>query len=458
MSETETVTRVPDIELINIPLTDIEFGERFRREYKDLPILAKSLKEKGIIQPIAVKHQEGEKPFKLLAGGRRFSAAAFAKFTTIPARVFPDTLDALEQREIELTENLDREDLDWREEVTLREAIHKLFVAKYGEAAGPSAGQSAADTAEYLKISPMTMSRDRTLAHALVDHRTELEGAKSKGDALNVLKRITRQDEAKKIAKQLDTLLTNDNDGRLQRTIINGYYVQDFFECVKHVPDGARTFIEIDPPYGIDLQAIKHSTGNALTREALDEYEDVKIADYPDFLERLFHECVRIMMWNTWMICWFAHQHYELVLEKMRIAGLEPCILPAFWVKSGMSGQTHHPEKRLGSLIEPFIYARKGDAIIRKPGRSNIFEYAVVPSTRKVHPTERPIEMLEDILQTFAPPGAHICVPFLGSGNTLLANANLGGTGFGCDLSEEYKLDFIKRVTERKPREYKSYA
>ena len=48
-------------------------------------------------------------------------------------------------------------------------------------------------------------------------------------------------------------------------------------------------------------------------------------------------------------------------------------------------------------------------------------------------------------------------VPFLGSGNTLLAASNLGNTCFGYDLSEEYKNSYLKRVMEGEPGRYKSY-
>jgi DNA modification methylase len=48
-------------------------------------------------------------------------------------------------------------------------------------------------------------------------------------------------------------------------------------------------------------------------------------------------------------------------------------------------------------------------------------------------------------------------VPFLGSGNTLLATSNLGMSAFGYDLSEEYKNAYIVRVNEARPGSYKSY-
>ena len=64
--------------------------------------------------------------------------------------------------------------------------------------------------------------------------------------------------------------------------------------------------------------------------------------------------------------------------------------------------------------------------------------------------------MLQDILSVFAWPGARVLVPFLGSGNTLLAAANLNLNGFGFDLSKTYKEGFTLRVNEGTPGLYSS--
>ena len=43
-----------EVELLNLPIADIEFKDRARENYKDLDVLVKDIEQKGIIQPIAV--------------------------------------------------------------------------------------------------------------------------------------------------------------------------------------------------------------------------------------------------------------------------------------------------------------------------------------------------------------------------------------------------------------------
>ena len=113
-----------------------------------------------------------------------------------------------------------------------------------------------------------------------------------------------------------------------------------------------------------------------------------------------------------------------------------------------MPGQTRNPEKNLGNATEEFFYMRKGDASINmnKRGRSNVFEFPVVPAQRKVHPTEKPIPMMKEILNTFAYPGNRVLVPFAGSGNTILAALELQMDAIGYDLAKEGKDGYILKL------------
>lgn len=68
--------------------------------------LADSIKQHGVLQPLIVL-QEGE-GYKIIAGERRYRAAQLAGLSDIPARVHRDPATV---REVQLVENLQREDL-----------------------------------------------------------------------------------------------------------------------------------------------------------------------------------------------------------------------------------------------------------------------------------------------------------------------------------------------------------
>jgi hypothetical protein len=141
------------------------------------------------------------------------------------------------------------------------------------------------------------------------------------------------------------------------------------------------------------------------------------------------------MQWHTQMLNWLTT--YGFAVNPM----------PAIWYK-GQSGQTAQPDVALASVYEPFFLARKGQPKMMKQGRANVFHYTPLAPTRKIHLTEKPIELLVDILDTILFPGSEILVPFLGSGVSLRAAYKVGHTGFGFDLSETHKAKFIEKVAE----------
>jgi ParB family chromosome partitioning protein len=75
--------------------------------------LAKSLTERGVLQPVLVRPEPGG-TFELIAGERRLRAARLAGFEMVPAIVRPD--DDAASLELALIENMAREDLNPVEE------------------------------------------------------------------------------------------------------------------------------------------------------------------------------------------------------------------------------------------------------------------------------------------------------------------------------------------------------
>jgi ParB family chromosome partitioning protein len=70
--------------------------------------LAESIRQHGILQPLSVCRREGR--FEIIAGERRFRAARLAGLTSVPI-VIREEPDARELAELQLIENLQREDL-----------------------------------------------------------------------------------------------------------------------------------------------------------------------------------------------------------------------------------------------------------------------------------------------------------------------------------------------------------
>ena len=63
-----------------------------------------------------------------------------------------------------------------------------------------------------------------------------------------------------------------------------------------------------------------------------------------------------------------------------------------------------------------------------------------------IHPTCKPTTLMKYLIQMITPPGGVILDPFMGSGSTLVAAAELGFHAIGIELSEEYAEVAARRI------------
>jgi site-specific DNA-methyltransferase (adenine-specific) len=162
-------------------------------------------------------------------------------------------------------------------------------------------------------------------------------------------------------------------------------------------------------------------------------------------MKQVFKECYRVMAEHSWLLCWFGPEPwFNDIYLAIKAAGFETTRMCPIWTKP--SGQTKRPEMHLPNSYEMFFYAWKGRPAIARQRPNNIFNYSPVPSQQKTHPTERPIDMMKDIYETFAFPGSRILIPFLGSGNGLIAAHQVGMTGIGFDLGKGFRDSFLVKV------------
>ena len=429
-----------DILVGTVPIELIHSGERARDDYGNLQELVASIQKNGLIQSLAVLAVGDH--FEIIAGERRLRACRLAGLQKVPVRIYSE-IDEWQTKVIELEENLVRKDFTWPEEVKMKEQIHKLYEEKHGRnlaANGKGTGWTKDKTAQKLGESAANLGSDLALARALAA-APELASLKSKADAKKLIKQVGDQHQRKQQVAEIKRVGAEAGLHAQKTSLENSYIVGDFFAHCKKLPAGHYDICEIDPPYGIDLHKLRDTSSMEMA-----EYVEVDADKYVNFLNKLCEEAYRLMKEDSWLIFWFGWSWFEEVLEAIEGAGFSVREVPALWTKK--QGVTMAPQVYLGSACEPFFYARKGKPTIKKQGHLNLFTHAGVPPQARRHPTQRPLPLMQEVLETFATPGARVLVPFAGSGSTLLAASNLLMTGTAFDLSQDFKDNFSLAVLQ----------
>lgn len=75
----------------------------------------------------------------------------------------------------------------------------------------------------------------------------------------------------------------------------------------------------------------------------------------------------------------------------------------------------------------------------------NCFEWPRDTTTPKIHPTQKPVPLLERLIEIFTDPGDVVIDPTAGSGSSLLAAAHLNRRAYGFEI----KKDFFRMAQEK---------
>lgn len=94
---------------------------------------------------------------------------------------------------------------------------------------------------------------------------------------------------------------------------------------------------------------------------------------------------------------------------------------------------------------ENIIFASNGmPADMRDRGKGSVLPCSAVSPAARVHPTEKPVDILTSIID--AVPGLSVFDPFMGSGSTGVAAIRCGRKFIGCEINPEHFERAIRRI------------
>jgi site-specific DNA-methyltransferase (adenine-specific) len=96
---------------------------------------------------------------------------------------------------------------------------------------------------------------------------------------------------------------------------------------------------------------------------------------------------------------------------------------------------------------EMVIHLTKRAPVFHSASLGNVLPHSRVGADRE-HPTEKPVELIEDMLRVVSPDGGAVLDPFMGSGTTGVACAKLGRKFIGVEIDPRYFEIACRRIEE----------
>ena len=425
-------------------------SDRIREDVGDLKDLCQSLEEVGQLVPIVVRErryqQEGVlgttlEGYDLIAGLRRIKAFKKLGWERI-ARVEVRNLSAADLFQVELDENLRRKNLSPAEKSQAIAKLHTMRQAELGAAVPTKAGTKSAldvvvalpaeaeefvahdpalvpatrpsergwslkDTADAVGISRAAASRALTIAKAIQIY-PELKDCKTESEILRRLKRL-RLDEAKAqhaaLTGRADRIDEVKSETKIE--IIQG----DSTIIVPTLPDEQYAIALLDPPYGVDIEAT-HKSPEAWDEIYMDDQESAHLVTKM-VIERMMPKLEE----NAMVFVFGALQFMSDITKIMREAGLDVDRVPMIYYRTFGQGPVKQARKWFARSYEAVFYGHKGLKPIIRQG-NNVLPHDQVKTHQKLHPTQKPVKLIMDLLSRVALPDDWVLDPFAGSGVT----------------------------------------
>lgn len=126
------------------------FQPRKEMKSKELDQLSRSIREKGVLQPLVVRHKDNGDGYEIIAGERRWRAAQLAGLEKVPVLLKED-VEEIDRLELAIIENIQRQNLNPLEEA---EAYNRL-IKEFGltqEKVAKQVGKERSTVANILRI------------------------------------------------------------------------------------------------------------------------------------------------------------------------------------------------------------------------------------------------------------------------------------------------------------------
>ncbi|MGL4645394.1 MAG: DNA-methyltransferase [Vagococcus fluvialis] len=236
----------------------------------------------------------------------------------------------------------------------------------------------------------------------------------------------------------------------------------DCLELMKDIPDGSIDMILCDLPYGTtannwDLVIPLDKLWEQYTRIIKENGAILLFGQEP------FSSYMRLSQHNMYRYDWYWDKKRgsnPMLARKMPMRNIEN--ISVFYKKlptynpQMTKGDYIHPKKKFSDkksdnfFIKGFGNREDYDGTLRYPLQTIAISNrgAEVASGKRVHPTQKPVALLEYLIKTYSNEGETILDNTMGSGSTGVAAINLNRKFIGMELDPEYFEIAKNRIEE----------
>lgn len=179
--------------------------------------------------------------------------------------------------------------------------------------------------------------------------------------------------------------------------------------------------------------------------------ENFKPAEFMHFASQMLKKEPKERGQAPCMIVFCAFDQQFMLIELAKRYGLNNYINLVF--RKNFSAQVLKANMRIvGNAEYGILFYRDKLPKFRNEGKMvmNIIDWVRDTDSPKVHPTQKPVKLLEKLIKTFTDEGDVVIDPTAGSGSTLIAAENLGRRAYGFEIDRKFYALAINWIESNK--------
>lgn len=223
---------------------------------------------------------------------------------------------------------------------------------------------------------------------------------------------------------------------------------EDCFDFLAKLKSNSVDLVLIDPPYEVSRDT-NFQSGEETGRDT-DRFRvsmDFGEWDAEGFvgLDRAIAECYRVLRKGGTLVCFYDLWKITTLKEYFEAAKFKQ-IRFIEWIKTNpvpLNSKTNY----LTNAREIAVSGVKGGKPTFNSEYDNaVYSYPICHDRGRFHPTQKPLALIEEMMEKHSNEGDLVVDCFCGSGTCALAAANKNRRFAGCELSPEYYEKSIERL------------
>lgn len=219
------------------------------------------------------------------------------------------------------------------------------------------------------------------------------------------------------------------------------------FDFMKGIKSNSVDLILIDPPYEVSRDT-NFQSGEAKGKNTDRFRVSMDFGEW-DFnftgLDEVIKESYRVLKTSGTLICFYDLWKLTILKDYFDNANFKQIRLIE-WIKTNpvpLNSKTNYLTNAREIAI---VGVKKGKPIFNSEYDNGVYRYPICHDKGRFHPTQKPVALLEDLINKHSNENDLILDCFSGSGSTAVAAFNQNRNFTGCELSEEYYRKSLERL------------